>query len=268
MTVPEEAMNIARRPVGRDLTGQVAIVTGSTLGIGLAAAEYLAGLGATIVLNGRDEVRLQAAAARVGSAGLVGTAIAGDVRSDAVRAELVAAGEDLGGTSILVSNVGGAQVGAKISDLTAERFHEMLDFNLVPPADLIRRVAPHMSERRYGRIITVSSLAGRALGRVGGPDYSAAKAGLLGLTRHAAAELGPHHITVNAVAPGLIRTTRATGMVGELPQGAEDRALRGTPLGRWGEPVEVAAAIAFLACPEASFITGATIDVNGGAWMT
>lgn len=250
--------------------GHVAIVTGSSDGIGLATALLLAARGASIVLNGRDAARLAVAAEQVRSAAAPGARIVqvvGDAGDPSVVEALLAAAAELGGPQIAVANVGGGTVGVTVDDLSEGLLASAVHRNLVPPALLIRAVAAPMRAEGYGRIVTVSSLAGRRYGRVSGPDYSAVKAGVVGLTRHAAAELAPFGVTVNCVAPGLIATGRADSMVESLDPEARARVTESTPMGRPGTPEEVAATIAFLASREASYITGATVDVNGGAFM-
>jgi len=254
--------------VAHGIEGQVAVVTGSTDGIGFATAQRLLAAGATVIVNGRDPAKLETARATLhqltpDTARVV--AVEGDATNEATLDQLVSTAQSLGGLHIAVANVGGGRVGVGVDELTREALQQMWDFNVVSTALLIQRASPVMRAQAYGRVVTVSSFAGRRHGRVSGPDYSAAKAAVGGLTRHAAAELAPFGITVNCVAPGIIATQRARDMVAERglePSGTE------TPLGRMGTPDEVAAAIVFLASPDASFITGATLDVSGGAFMS
>lgn len=248
------------------MKGQVAIVTGSSLGIGAATARQLVHRGVKVVLNGRSTDLLNQAAAALGTVGEV-RAVCGDAAQEETIDALLAMADNLGGLHIVVANTGGGTVGRGLSDLTPEVLADSYRSNVAAAAALVRATAPQLVAQGYGRIVTVSSLAGRRFGRVSGPDYSAHKAALIGLTRHAAADLAPTGVTVNSVAPGVIRTQRALDMFATLGPEASSAIQHGTPMRRWGEPDEVAAAIVFLASPSASYITGHTLDVNGGAYM-
>lgn len=237
------------------LAGRIALVTGASRGLGFEIARRLAEQGARVWLNGRGAGAVEAAAERIGSnARALPFDIGDDQASAAAFARLA---ED--GLDILVNNVG-QRDRRPLEQLRRADMAAMLSTNLVAPFDLARRAAPLMQAREYGRIINITSIAADiARGDV---LYTASKGGLAALTRALAAELGATGITVNAVAPGYF-ATEANGEMTADPEIARHLARR-TSLGRWGEPGEIAGAVAFLAAPEASYITGHTLAVDGG----
>ena len=237
------------------LEGRIALVTGAARGLGFAIAQRLARAGASVWLNGRDRAVLGDAADRIGGDARV---LAFDIGDDeATAAAFKTLAED--GLDILVNNVG--QRGRRsLAQLRREDMAAMLATNLVAPFDLARRAVPLMEARGYGRIVNITSIAAEiARGDI---LYTASKGGLAALTRAFAAELGGTGITVNAVAPGYFATEANEEM--STDPGIAQHLERRTSLGRWGDPGEIGGAVAFLASPEASYITGHTLAVDGG----
>jgi 3-oxoacyl-[acyl-carrier protein] reductase len=244
------------------LDGRVAIVTGGTRGIGAAVATWLCERGASVVVSGRDADRLQSALkAMEGLAGRV-VGLAADVakRDDADRL-VDAARQEFGRLDVLVNNAGITR-DALLIRMKDDDWDQVMDVNLRGAFLMTRAAAKTMMRQRSGRIINVASTAG-AMGNAGQVNYSAAKAGLIGLTKACARELAHWSILVNAVAPGLIDTD----MSAQIPPAAREALLAQIPLARIGTAREVAEVVGFLAGDGASYVTGQVFHVNGGLYM-
>jgi NAD(P)-dependent dehydrogenase (short-subunit alcohol dehydrogenase family) len=246
-----------------DLTGRVALITGAARGLGRAAAERMLERGARVALNVR---RPEQAAALAGdfADGERALVAAGDVASSATVGALVAQVLDrFGRLDILVNNAAAAY-STRFERISEAEWRRALDVNLTAAFLCIQAAVPAMKANGYGRVVNISSTAGKSVSTLGGAHYTASKAGLLGLTRAAAKELGPYGITVNAVCPGLIDTelTREHATAEELAAHA-----RTFPVQRLGTAGEVADLICFLASEAAGYITGASVDINGGDLM-
>jgi 3-oxoacyl-[acyl-carrier protein] reductase len=242
-----------------DLSGKVALVTGSTRGIGRAIAETLAGAGAQVAVVGRDLPRAEAAAAEIGR-GARGFAC--DVSDTAQVTALVTDVEAAFGTlDILVNNAGLTRDNV-IMRLKDEDWDAVIDANLRGAFASIRAASRGMMKRRSGRIINISSVVG-VIGNRGQANYAASKAGLIGLTKSVAKELASRNILCNAVAPGFIATDM-TAALGDDQRAALEGQI---PLARLGSPADIASAVAFLASDHAAYITGQVLVVDGGMVM-
>ncbi len=247
--------------VQQDFAGRVALVTGAARGLGFAAAMRLHERGASVAVNVRDAARANATARAVGERAL---AVPGDLAGADVPEEIVRRTLDrFGRIDILVNNAA-LPLTTRFEQLSVEEWRAALEVNLTAPFRLIKAALPAMKAQEYGRIVNVSSTAGRMVSTLGGAHYTTSKTGLLGLTRAAAKELGKYGITVNAVCPGMIDTelTRETAATDVL-----ERLAAAYPVPRLGTALEVADLICFAASESAGYITGASLDINGGDLM-
>ncbi|MGB0901231.1 3-oxoacyl-[acyl-carrier-protein] reductase [Halocynthiibacter sp.] len=242
-----------------DLTGKCALITGASGGIGGSIAKALHGAGATVGLSGTRVEPLEALAAELGERAHVLPCNLSD--AEAVDALPKAAAAAMGSVDILVNNAGITrdQLFMRMSD---EEWQSVLDVNLTSTMRLCRGVMRPMMKARWGRIVNISSIVG-ATGNPGQVNYAASKAGMVGMTKSIAYEVASRGITANAVAPGFI----ATAMTDKLTDDQKEKINVQIPAARMGNPEEIAAAVLYLASPEAAYVTGSTLHVNGGMAM-
>ena len=242
-----------------DLTGQVAIVTGASQGIGRAIAETLAANGATVAIVARNAAKLAEVAAGIRAVGGKVEEFPSDVsKAESVTATVDAVVEKLGRIDILVNNAGVTR-DTLLPRMSDEEWDEVLSTNLRGPFLFMRAVSRPMMQQRYGRIVNVSSVSG-LIGNPGQANYSASKAGLVGLTRTVAKELAGRKVTVNAVAPGFI----ASDMTAALGPALLDEVKKRVPAKRLGEAWEIAEAVLFLVAPSSGYITAQVVTIDGG----
>ncbi len=244
------------------LKGQIALVTGASRGIGQAIALELGRQGAQVIGTATSDDGAEKISAALKEKGVAGKGMMLDVNSaESISAMLSEIEKSSGAPTILVNNAGITRDNLLLR-MSEEEWDAILDTNLKSVYRMSKACLRAMTKARGGRIISISSVVG-AIGNAGQVNYAAAKAGLMGFTKALAREVGSRNITVNAVAPGFIDTD----MTRALPEAQREALLKQIPLGRLGLAEEVAAAVAFLASPQAGYITGTTLHVNGGMYM-
>jgi NAD(P)-dependent dehydrogenase (short-subunit alcohol dehydrogenase family) len=252
---------VAPSSPGNDFHGRVALITGAARGLGRAATERLLARGASVAVNVRDRERADALVRDLGERAFAVPGDVTDVGAPDRMMELVL--DRFGRLDILINNAAYAH-STRFDNLTADEWRRAIEVNLTAPFLLTKAAVPPMKARNYGRIVNISSLAGKTVSTLGGAHYTASKAGLQGLTRAAAKELGPFGITVNAICPGMIDTelTREHATLEQLAALAASY-----PVPRLGTAEEVADLICFVASEAAGYITGSSLDINGGDTM-
>lgn len=247
----------------KSLEGQVVFITGGGAGIGLACVERLARAGARIAVMDRDEERGAAAAEKAAEAGSEGIFLQAEAaQADQVAQAFRRAQEKWSRLDILVNCAGGFHENPDIDQLAEEDWDEVIDWNLKSTFLCSREAVPLMKKAGYGRIVNISSMAGRTAFRTTGLHYVSAKAAVVGFTRRLAVEVATSGITVNAVAPGVVFTPR----IAELYKGRLDQIRAMIPMEREARSEEIADGVWYLATPGASYITGIVLDINGGLW--
>jgi len=242
--------------------GKTALISGASQGIGAATARALAVRGARVVLAARNRERLDQLAGEIAAAGGEALALPLDLADpDSIEAAVASLEGEMAAVDILVNNAGVTDDGLLLR-MSREQWQRVLDTNLTGTFVLTKALVRGMLKRRYGRIVTVSSVVG-LMGNAGQANYAASKAGLIGFTKSIARELGSRGITANVVAPGFV----ATAMTDSLGDAVKESMLAATALGRFGAVEDVAAAVLFLASEEAGYVTGDVVNVSGGLYM-
>ena len=242
-----------------DLTGKTALITGATGGIGRSIARTLYAQGATVALTDVNKEVLDVFAKELGERAV--TYECNLLDADSISELVKKVEKDLGKIDILVNNAGITKDGLALR-MTDEQFQKVMQINLMASFRLTRAVILGMMKRHYGRIVSMASIVG-VMGNAGQANYAASKAGLIGMTKSIAAEIASRGVTLNCVAPGFVQTP----MTDVLPEDVKAKMKAAIPMGRLGEPQDIANAVLFLVSDEASYITGQTLHVNGGMAM-
>ena len=246
--------------MSKELEGEIALITGASRGIGKAIAEQLASMGATVIGTATTDAGADNISAYLSDAGGKGLCLnVTDI--DSIANVIKSITDEFGAVSILVNNAGITKDNLLMM-MKEEQWNDIIETNLTSIYRLSKAVVRSMMKARKGRIINIASVVGLT-GNPGQTNYSATKAGMLGFTKSLAREIGSRNITVNCVAPGFIDTD----MTKDLADEQRDALIKQIPLNRLGDARDIAAAVSFLASPQAAYITGETINVNGGMYM-
>ncbi|MEW6274643.1 MAG: SDR family NAD(P)-dependent oxidoreductase [Bacillota bacterium] len=247
---------------------RVAIVTGGAGGIGKEICRLLLQKNVIVVAVGRSEEKLKTLVSELGNLGEISYFAADVTKGEEVKLLVDKVQKRYGRIDILVNNAGGS-MGLKknIEDIEEEEWNTLIRSNLTSTYLCCKYVVPIMKKTKWGRIVNISSQAGRNISFFGSSAYCSAKAGVIGLTRQVAYELATYGVTVNAIAPGLIETERIKNYWRNKNETDRSERLKTTPMGRLGHPEEIASAVAYLCSDGASYITGVVLDVNGGSFI-
>ena len=244
------------------MNNRVAFVTGASRGIGRACALALSQAGARVVLAARDRQKLEETAGEIrGAGGQVFVAEIDLSSADSIRAAFATSSSEFGAIEILINNAAVTRDGLAVR-MKREDWDSVLQTNLSGTFFCIQQVLPAMMKTRWGRIVNITSVVGE-MGNAGQSNYSASKAGLIGLTKSLAQEMGSRGITVNAVSPGFVETDMTASMGADV----KEKLMANIAVRRMGQPSDIAAAVKFLASDEASYVTGHVLSVNGGLYM-
>ncbi len=246
--------------MSKQLEGEIALVTGASRGIGKAIAEQLALQGATVIGTATSDAGADNITAYLSDTGGKGMCL-NVTDADSIKTVMKAITDEFGAVSILVNNAGITKDNLLMM-MKEDQWNDIIDTNLSSIYRLSKAVVRSMMKKRKGRIINIASVVGLT-GNPGQTNYSATKAGMLGFSKSLAREIGSRNITVNCVAPGFIDTD----MTRDLADEQKEALINQIPLNRLGDPADIAAAVSFLASPAAAYITGETINVNGGMYM-